>query len=260
MRRVVEASDGFDRMYQATTRSSVYRDAVRASSKDLPEWLVPFSIVDAPLLERIASELRVREGDAFLDLGCGAGGPALWVAARTGASLIGVDFSATAIEAAASLAQARKLTERARFIVADATATGLPDASVSAVMSVDALMFMDAERAANEIGRVVMPGGILVMTAAESLVEPFLPTIVRDYRPFFERAAFKTICHEEPDGHAELQLALYRALEDRADGLRAEIGVAAEALLEEARNGLSRAAQQTTRSRPVLFVAERLAE
>jgi hypothetical protein len=99
-----ERSDGFDRMYRATIESGVYRAAERASAPGLPEWLVPFSIVDGPLLERIACELRVRKGDTFLDLACGAGGPGLWVAERTGASLIGVDFAPSAIAAASPYA------------------------------------------------------------------------------------------------------------------------------------------------------------
>lgn len=255
----MEVSAGFDELYRATNGSRVYEEAVRASTQTLPDWLVPFSIIDGDLLERVAAELRIGERDTFLDLGCGAGGPGLWVAERTGASLIGVDFAANAVEAARLLAQKRKMTSRARFMVADATATGM-DASVSAVMSIDALMFIDASSVATEIARVLKPGGMLAITAAESLVEPFLPTLVRDYRPIFERAGFRTLVHEVPAGRHEQQLAFYRALEQSSERLRIEIGEAAEVLLEEARNGLARAHQKTTRVRNVLFVAQRTCE
>jgi ubiquinone/menaquinone biosynthesis C-methylase UbiE len=252
-----DRSDGFDRMYRATIESNVYREAVRASAPGLPGWLVPFSIVDGALLERIAGELRVREDDTFLDLACGAGGPGLWVAELTGASLIGVDFAPTAIAAASCLAAERGMSARAAYHVADATATGLPDASVSAVVSIDALMFVEPEAVAREIGRVLAPGGILAMTAAESLVEPFMPTLVMDYRPIFEQSGFRTISHEESPGYVDRQLAFYRALDQHAEPLRAEMGEAAEALLEEARNGLTRAQQRTIRVRQVLYVAEK---
>jgi ubiquinone/menaquinone biosynthesis C-methylase UbiE len=246
-------------MYRSTNGSEVYREAVRVSANGLPDWLLPFSIVNARLLERIALELSVGEGDTFLDLGCGAGGPALWVAERTGASVIGVDFAPSAIEAATSLAERRNMSGRARFLTSDATETGIANARVSGVMSIDALMFVDAQLVATEIARVLRPGGILVMTAAESLLEPFMPTLVRDYRPIFETVGFRTIRHEEPEGYVDQQLALYRALDERAERLRAEIGEAAEALLEEARSGLNRASLKTTRVRQVLFAAERLA-
>jgi ubiquinone/menaquinone biosynthesis C-methylase UbiE len=123
-------------------------------------------------------------------------------------------------------------------------------------MSIDAMMFVDAELAAREIARVLVPGGRLVMTSPESLVAPFFPTIVRDYRPIFERVGFRTTCHEVQAGHGDRQQALYQALEDRADRLRAEMGEAAENLLAEARNTLARAKLGTSRVRQVLFVAE----
>jgi len=121
-------------------------------------------------------------------------------------------------------------------------------------------MFIEPERVAKEIGRLLKPAGVIVATAAESLVDPFLPTLVRDYRPIFERVGFRIRIHEEFAGHDEQQLALYRALRERGVALRAEIGEAADILLEEARNGLERALTKTVRSRNVLLVAERMSE
>jgi len=255
----MDAADGFEQMYRATGRSRVYLEAVRASASDLPEWLVPYSFVGIPLLERFATELSVRADQTVLDIGCGAGGPTLWIAEQTGASVVGVDFSPAAIEAATALAARRELPGRARFRVSDATATGVADASADAVMSIDALMFVDADSAAREIARALKPGGRLVMTSPESLVESFFPTLVRDYRPIFERAGLTTICHEEPPGHADRQSAFYQALVERSDRLRAEMGEPAESLLNEARNGLAPEERGKSRVRQVLYVAERLA-
>ena len=84
--------DGFNKMYLAINGSRVYREAVRASANGLPDWLVPFSTINARLLERFATELDVKEGETLVDLACGAGGPGLWVAEHTGASLMGIDF------------------------------------------------------------------------------------------------------------------------------------------------------------------------
>ena len=37
--------------------------------------------------------LQIRHGEVLADLACGAGGPSLWMAAQSGASLIGIDPS-----------------------------------------------------------------------------------------------------------------------------------------------------------------------
>ncbi len=152
-------------------------------------------------------------------------------------SLIGIDFSDAAVKAAISLAEYRNMTSRAQFVAADAVATGIRSGPIAGIMSVDALMFIDPERVAEEIARLLKPGGVLAATAVESLVDPFMPTLVRDYRPIFETAGFRIRLHEELTGHDDQQLALYRALCERDVALRAEIGEAAEALLGEARTG-----------------------
>ncbi|MHB1550470.1 MAG: SAM-dependent methyltransferase [Vulcanimicrobiaceae bacterium] len=244
-------------MYRAINTSLAYRAVVRASATGLPEWLVPYSGVNAALLELIAATLRLGAGDTVIDLACGTGGAGVWVAERTGAALIGVDFAPAAIEAATLLAAHRCPAGRARFITADATATSLPAACACAVICIDALMFIDAAAAATEVRRLLQPGGTFIATAAESLGEALLPTLVADYRPIFEEVGFRTLRHEELAGHDAQKLALYHALEKHADALRAEIGDAAERLLAEARNGLERAAHNTRRVREVLFIAER---
>lgn len=254
----MDAASGFDQMYRATDHSAVYAEAVQASLSDLPQWLVPYSFVGTSLLERISTELHLEPGATALDVGCGAGGPALWVAERTGASIIGIDLSPAAIDAARALAELRGLSGRASFDVADAAATGIADASIDAVMSIDAMMFVDAGSAAREIARLLKPGGRLAMTSPESLVEPFFPTLVRDYRPDFERAGLGTICHEELAGYADRQLAFYRALDERAARLGEEMGQPAVQLLEEARNGIARARRHERRVRHIFYVAERL--
>lgn len=59
------------------------------------------------------------------------------------------------MDAATLLAERRNMASRARFVVADATLTGFSSRSVAGVMSVDALMFIDPERVAKEIGRLL---------------------------------------------------------------------------------------------------------
>src|SRR5277367_5743650 len=82
-------------------------------------------IVPAEGIEEIARELRLKAGDVLLDLACGRAGYGLEIADRTGARLIGIDFSAEAVRQAGEQARLRDLD--AEFKVGDLTGTGLPD-------------------------------------------------------------------------------------------------------------------------------------
>jgi hypothetical protein len=57
-------------------------------------------VVAAEGIDEIAAELRLKPGDVRLDLACGRAWYGLEIAGRTGARLIGVDFSAGAVRQA----------------------------------------------------------------------------------------------------------------------------------------------------------------
>jgi ubiquinone/menaquinone biosynthesis C-methylase UbiE len=124
-------------------------------------------VVAAEAIPELTGELRLGPGSTLLDLACGRGAYGLLIAKATGASLIGVDFSAQA------LTEAREQAERmgvptATFQVGELTATGLPDASVEGVLCTDAIQFPDQPAVAyGEIRRVLKPGGRVVLTCWE---------------------------------------------------------------------------------------------
>jgi len=64
--------------------------------------------------------LDLASGKILLDVGCGAGGPALRIAAITGCSVVGVDVHEHAVATAVSLAAQRGFAERTKFHVANA--------------------------------------------------------------------------------------------------------------------------------------------
>jgi SAM-dependent methyltransferase len=80
-------------------------------------------------LRRFARELQVVRGRCLVDVGCGRGGPGLWVAAVTGARLIGVDTDETALAAARHRAGQVGMADRADFRSGSFEATGLPGGS-----------------------------------------------------------------------------------------------------------------------------------
>jgi arsenite methyltransferase len=106
-------------------------------------------------LARLAGVAPARSD--VVDVACGSGASALLLARELGCVTVGVDLGARAIE------QARRAThdgERARFLLGDAEALPLPDASFDVALSECSLCtFPDKPRAIAEMARVVRPGG-----------------------------------------------------------------------------------------------------
>ena len=124
-------------------------------------------VVPADAIPELAGELRLRPGSTLLDLACGRGAYGLLIAKQAGALLIGVDFSAQALTEARTQA-VRMGVSNASFRVGELTTTGLPDASVEAVLCTDAIQFPDESAAAyEEIRRVLKPGGRVALTSWE---------------------------------------------------------------------------------------------
>ena len=124
-------------------------------------------VVPAEAIPELAGELQLRPGSTLLDLACGRGAYGLLIAQKAGTSLIGVDFSAQALTEAREQA-ARIGVRNASFRIGGLTATGLPDASVDAVLCTDAIQFPDEPAIAyGEIRRVLKPGGRVVLTCWE---------------------------------------------------------------------------------------------
>jgi MPBQ/MSBQ methyltransferase len=99
-------------------------------------------------------------GSRLLDVGCGIGGSSRLLAQRYGFELLGVSISPGQISRAQALTDA---PGPCRFAVMDALALDLPDASFDAVWTVEcAPHIADKQRFANELLRVLKPGGLLV--------------------------------------------------------------------------------------------------
>jgi SAM-dependent methyltransferase len=133
------AAAGFDEGFAAIAASPGIRRVWKAVDPNLPPEVEPFSFVSVVLLRHVANALALSLGETLVDLGCGRGGPGLWLAQSQGVSLIGVDFSVVAVEQATDRAALFGLADAARFVVGDLAATGLPDAAADAVVSIDAM-------------------------------------------------------------------------------------------------------------------------
>jgi SAM-dependent methyltransferase len=147
----------FDGWYADITGSPV-KDEIQQRYLGLPPHLLSTSLLGWDGIAEAAAGLRLFPGGTLVDLACGRDGYGLEIAARTGARLIGVDFSAEAVRQARE--QARRLGATAAFGIGDLAATGLDAGSADAVLCVDAIQFAPQPDAAYcEIRRILTPGG-----------------------------------------------------------------------------------------------------
>lgn len=105
--------------------------------------------------------LNLKPGMTVLDVACGTGNLAI-PAARTGASVTGVDIAPNSVEQARQNAKAEGLN--AKFDEGDAEALPYADASFDAVVTMFGAMFAPRpELVARELKRVCRPGGFIAM-------------------------------------------------------------------------------------------------
>ena len=117
-------------------------------------------------LEMICRSLGLEKGRRLLDVACGAGGPARFVARAKGCAVVGVDNSESAIATATRLAGEDGLQDRVTFQVADA-ATRLPfgDSSFDGLLCIDAIVLLPGRQAVvQDWVRLLRPGGRIAFT------------------------------------------------------------------------------------------------
>ena len=132
------------------------------------------------------SWLTVNEQDGFiqtlalspekklLDVACGAGGPALRIAEKTGCLLVGIDVHELAISAARSLAEKQGCAPRAQFHLVNASGRlPFPDCEFDAVTCIDAINHLpDRLAVVAEWTRVLKPFGRLLFTDPITMTGP----------------------------------------------------------------------------------------
>ena len=246
----------FDRVF-ATPVSLVERRAFRAAFGDeYPDGLDTSSYVSRSELRRFVDELRVGPGDRFADVGCGRGGPGLWVAMQTGASLVGVDIVDSALAAATERASTLGLTDRSTFALGSFGSLPFDDGELDGVMSVDALLFApDKAAAGRELARVMRAGGRLVLSTWDYHAQPAgRPPQVADHRPLLVAAGLDVLAYDETVDWFERQQGIDEALLRDITELAAETGVDPEILRAELTEEM---ATNETMLRRVLIVAAR---
>jgi SAM-dependent methyltransferase len=149
----------FDQWYTDLAASPA-RDAIVARTLGLPPELQFAGVLTWHGLAEVTEELRLARDGLLLDIACGRGGYGIEAARRTGARLVGVDFSAVALEQARSISVRRLPIGRSEFRIGTLLAAGLPTGVADGLMCVDAVQFAEPPLAALfEFRRLLTSGG-----------------------------------------------------------------------------------------------------
>lgn len=223
---------GYDAFFAGWDRSPTLRQIWRehVTGPDYPEEFAHISFLTLARLRSLTTSLSLTTDDVLVDLACGAGGPGLWAAQATGARLVGIDLSATAIEVASERAGSLGMTGKATFSEATIETTGLETMSVDAVMSIDALQYVpDKTKALAEVARILRPGRRFAFVAFELDPErvagiPFWDDPVPDYRPLLTQVGFEILQYDQIPNWSDQVAAGFGAILTKQDALIAELG------------------------------------
>ena len=128
----------------------------------------------APIATEVVAAVPHGPGTALVDLACGTGNASLH-AAGLGAQVTGVDITPELLDIAA----AKLAGDAVEWVAADASATGLPDASFDAAVSNMGIIFVEPAAMVAEIARLLKPGGTLGFSAwVKASDNPFFTPVV----------------------------------------------------------------------------------
>ena len=138
-----------------------HRDMKHASENDSP--------LAQPWYESVYRELQGHRGGRLLEVGCGRGGFAIWLAKNAPQfSIVAVDFSQVAIDLARESAAVQQVA--VEFLQGDAEALQFADGTFDVVISCECMEHVPHPPVmAREIARVLKPGGRFLLTTENYL-------------------------------------------------------------------------------------------
>jgi tocopherol O-methyltransferase len=118
------------------------------------------------LMERLAEKAAIRRGVRVLDIGCGLGGSAFWLAAQYNCRVTGLTISPVQARMATKKAKAKGLADQLQFLVADANRWQPVPESVDMIWIMESSEhFQDKKGFFERCASALRPGGVLAVCA-----------------------------------------------------------------------------------------------
>ena len=135
-------------------------DIARLTTDDLGP-IDEFHIGGRAATKQLVAKMRLAGSEHVLDIGCGIGGAARYVAASTGCRVTGIDLTPEYIETARELSRRTGLDDRTQFEVGSALRMPFADASFDAALTLHVAMnIKDRAGLYREIARVLKRGAV----------------------------------------------------------------------------------------------------
>jgi cyclopropane fatty-acyl-phospholipid synthase-like methyltransferase len=118
----------------------------------------------AELSRLMLDRAQISPGVEVLDVGCGTGAPACWLATEHGARVTGITTSEVGVKTARARAGAAGVADRVTFELRDGTDNGFADESFDRVWVLESSHLMrQRDRLVSECARVLRSGGRLAL-------------------------------------------------------------------------------------------------
>jgi len=129
--------------------------------------------------ERLLALCHVQQGQRILDVGCGAGTTACYIAGAYDCEVVGIDILPRMIERAEERAQRLGVADKAVFRTADAQSLPFEDETFDAVLTESVSVFpKEKQHAVDEYVRVTKSGGYIGLNESTWLKTPPPPELL----------------------------------------------------------------------------------
>jgi len=123
--------------------------------------------------DELIQKCQITKGTKILDVGCGVGQTATYIASKIGANVTGIDINPNMIQRSKERAKKEGVTNLTTFKEADAQELPFPDNTYDAVITESVTAFPhDKQKAVNEYARVTKPGGYIGLNESTWLKTP----------------------------------------------------------------------------------------